>query len=109
MTEVPRDVADGIADLRDFCTDPDRRTTTPVAGEAISGLYRLFYLGESDKVRQAYAALHRLRERDGETPGRDVPANHATVYKKFRDVIDHLIYAVERDHDKELKRQGISR
>src|SRR4051812_3923410 len=91
---VSKDVQDGIADLRDYCTDPERRGTTAVAGEAISGLYRLYMLGEKDKALQAYAALHRLRDRNSYTFGPDIPINHATVYKGFKEVIEGLIYVI---------------
>ena len=102
---VPKDVQDGIADLRDYCTDPTTNATTSVAGEAISGLYRLYHLNETDKVKQAYSALHRLKQRNSDTFGDDIPIGHQTVYKPFKHVVDSLIDAIERDHHQELKKQ----
>lgn len=105
LPAVSKDVADGIADLRDFTRDTTLGTTTAVAGEAISGLYRLYHLGETDKVKQSYAALHRLRQRNSESFGDDIPINHERVCKSFREVVVGLMCAVERDFDRELKQQ----
>ena len=101
---VPKDVQDGIADLRDYCTSPTS-TITITAGEALFGLTRLYELGDKGKLKHAYNALHTLKERNAETFGPDIPIDHATVYKPFRDVLDGLIDAIERDFDRELKQQ----
>lgn len=105
LPAIPKDAADGIADLRDFCTDPTTRTTTSVSGEAISGLYRLYHLGEIDKVGQAYSALKRLRCRNGDTCGEDIPLHHLAVHKSFREVVVGLMCCMERDFDKAMKQQ----
>lgn len=108
--KITKDVEDGLADLRDYCTNPETKCTSAVAGEAISGLYRLYSLGETDKVKQAYSALHRLKDRNWRYAGDDIPVNHEAVYKSFHQVVDDMIYALERDYDKEIKQQcGIIR
>lgn len=106
---IPPDkpILDAIADLRDWTTDTEMGSMSPVAGEALAALHHLYHRRDGSRALQAFAALARLEQRNGHGMGNpDIPDSHARCGKGFAEVISYLTWRVEDDFHKPLM-QGL--